>query len=105
VQNQSDITADRTIAGFRARHSMSKAGYYRLPKEVRAKLETVYGPRTIRILPKAEAAFDRAHSKPNSTEQRLVAKMRAKLTVTAKKAAAAAVKSPRHVSKRRSKLR
>jgi hypothetical protein len=98
-------TKDRTITGFRARHTMSKAGYYRLPKKVRAALETVYGPRTIRITKKAEAEFDRRHARPTNTEIRLLAKMQAKRIATAKKAAAASLKSERHVSKRRRRNR
>ena len=35
---------DRSIRGFLLRHNISKPTYYRLPPEVRAALETVYGP-------------------------------------------------------------
>jgi hypothetical protein len=93
--------ADRTIAGFCMRHGMSKSGYYRLPPEVRAAIETVYSARTIRILPKAEAAFDRAHANPTSTEQRLLDRMRARRTAQARRAAAASLAGENHVSRRR----
>jgi hypothetical protein len=92
--------ADRRIIDFCVRHDMSKSGYYRLPKKVRAALETVYGPRTIRILPKAEAEFDRRYAKPTTAAARLLQKMERKRVAQAKKAGAAAIRSPRHVTKR-----
>ena len=51
--------------GFCLRKTMSKSGFYRMPEEVRDKLVTVLGPRTRRITPAAEAAFDTAHAKPD----------------------------------------
>jgi hypothetical protein len=92
---------DRSIEGFCIRHDLSKSGFYRMPEEVRDKLVTVLGPRTLRITPAAEASFDRAHAKPNSTEQRLLNKLKAKRVAKAKKAAAASLAGPRHVSKQR----
>jgi hypothetical protein len=97
---ESGSTEDRTIGGFCMRHDMSKSGYYRLPKEVRERLETVYGPRTIRITKKAEAEFDRRHAKPNTTEQRFLDRMRARRTAQARRAAAASLAGENHVSKR-----
>jgi hypothetical protein len=84
---------DLTIAGFCRRKGLSKAGFYRLPQKVRDALITVYGPKTLRILPKAEAKFDRDRNKPGATEQRLIARMRAKHSAQMKKAAAASVVS------------
>jgi hypothetical protein len=92
---------DRTISGFLIRKDMSKPAFYRLPKKVRDALITVYGPRTLRISPKAEAKFDRDRARPNSTEQRLLQKMQVKRTAVAKKAAAASVVS--RSKKRRSR--
>ena len=45
---------DRSIEGFCLRKTMSKSGFYRMPEEVRDKLVTVLGPRTLRIRPAAE---------------------------------------------------
>ena len=67
---------DLTIKGFCIRHGMSKPSFYRLPESVRNKLITAYGPKTLRILPKDEAKFDRDHARPGATEQRLIARMR-----------------------------
>jgi hypothetical protein len=89
---------DRSIRGFLLRHNISKPTYYRLPPEVRAALETVYGPRTIRILPAAEAKFDRAKAKPSSTEEKLLERMRAKRVAKAKRAARASLAPGNHVS-------
>lgn len=89
---------DRSIKGFCLRHGMSKAGFYRLPERVRNKLVTTYGPKTLRILPKAEAKFDRDHARPGATEQQLIARMRARRVAQTQRAAAAA--SPRHISNR-----
>ena len=96
---------DRSIEGFCLRKTMSKSGFYRMPEEVRDKLVTVLGPRTLRITPAAGAAFDKAHAKPDSTEQRLLAKLKAKRVAKAKKAAAASLASPRHVSKQKQRTR
>ena len=91
---------DRSIKGFCIRHGISKAGFYRLPENVRNKLITTYGPKTLRILPKDEAKFDRDHARPGATEARLVARMRARRVAQTQRAAAAAVASPRHISNR-----
>jgi hypothetical protein len=77
---------------------MSKSGFYRMPEEVRDKLVTV--PRSANAAHQASgrAAFDKAHAKPDSTEQRLLAKLKAKRVAKAKKAAAASLASPRHIA-------
>jgi hypothetical protein len=80
---------------------MSKSTYYRDKKEGRGPKETWLGPRTVIITKKDEAAYDRARAKPSNAEQRLLAKMQAKRTATARKAAAASLVGPRHVSKQR----
>ena len=92
---------DRTIRGFCVRKTMSRGAFYRLPQKVRDELVTVYGPHTLRIMPAAEAKFDRDHAKPNSTEQRLLDKLKAKRVAKARKAAQAALASPNHVSKKK----
>jgi hypothetical protein len=92
---------DRTIAGFRARHGMSKATYYRMVKDGRGPRMTVYGHRTIRITKKDEAEFDRRQAKSVGTEARLLQKLQAKRTAMAKKAAAASLAGKNHVSRRR----
>ena len=91
---------DLTIGAFCRGRDMSKAAFYRLPQKVRDELVTYYGPKTARILPKAAAKFDRDRAKPNSTEQRLIARMRARRVAQTQRAAAAAVASPHHVSNR-----
>ena len=94
---------DRTIGGFCIRKAISKSAFYRLPKEVRDKLVSELGPRTMRITPAAEAAFDKAHASSRSTEQRLLAK--GKRVAQARKAARAAVAGPNHISKQRRQAR
>ena len=93
---------DRSVTGFRLRHGrMSRASYYRAKKEGRGPKETVYGSRTIVILPKDEADWDRARARPDATERRLLAKMQLKRTAKAKKAAAASLTSGNHISQKR----
>jgi hypothetical protein len=92
---------DRSIGGFCLRHGFSKPTYHRMKNAGKGPRETFYNRRTIRILPKDEAEFDRRHAKRNNAEARLLWKMEAKRVAQARKAAAAAVKSPRHPSKRR----
>jgi hypothetical protein len=92
---------DRTIGGFCIRKTMSISGFYRMPEDVRDKLVTVYGPRTMRITPAAEAAFDKARANPTSTEQRLLNKLKARRVAKARKAAQASLLGPNHVSKKR----
>ena len=92
---------DRSQAGFRLRHGrMSKSTYHRNKNKGRCPRETVLSARTITITKKDEDAYDRARSKPNSTEQRLLQKLQAKRIAQAKKAAAASLRSKHHVSKR-----
>jgi hypothetical protein len=96
---------DRTIRGFRLRHGLSKASYYRMPAAVRAALETVYGKCTIRITKAAEQKFDRAKAKPVSTEIELLERMRTLRVTRARKAAQASLASGNHVSQRRPRQR
>jgi hypothetical protein len=79
---------------------MSKSTYHRAKNAGRGPKETVVSARKIIITKKDEAAYDRARSNPNSTEQRLLQKLQAKRIAQAKKAAAASLQSDRHVSKR-----
>jgi hypothetical protein len=92
---------DRTQTGFCIRHGWSKSKYFREKNAGRGPKETVDGARTIRIMPKDEAAFDRARANPNSTEQRLLQRMQANRIAQAKRAAAASLAGPNHVSKQR----
>ena len=84
---------------------MSKSGFYRMPEEVRDKLVTVLGPRTLRITPAAEAAFDIGSREAGLHGERLLAKLKAKRVAKAKKAAAASLASSRHVSKQKQRTR
>jgi hypothetical protein len=92
---------DRSPAGFCLRHgNMSKSTYFRLKNAGRGPKETVLSARTIIITKKDEDAYDRARSKPNSTERRLLQKLQAKRIAQARKAAAASLAGKNHVSKR-----
>jgi hypothetical protein len=79
---------------------MSKSTYYRLKNAGRGPKETILSARKIVVTAKDEAAYDRARSNPNSTEQRLLQKLQAKRIAQAKKAAAASLAGNKHVSKR-----
>jgi hypothetical protein len=96
---------DRSPAGFCLRHgNMSNSTYHRNKKAGRGPKETVLSARKIIITRKDEAAYDRARSNPNSTEQRLLQKLQAKRTAQAKKAAAASLAGKNHVSKRHKRV-
>jgi hypothetical protein len=94
---------DRTETGFCIRKGISKSTFHRMMNAGRGPRVTAYGPRTLRITKKDEADWDRSRANPGSTEQRLLAKMEAKRTAKAKKAAAASLAGPNHVSKKRKK--
>jgi hypothetical protein len=91
---------DRSIQGFCIRHGtskgpMSKKAYYNLKRSGRGPRESYRGD-VIFISPKAEADFDAA-----CTDPKQIAKTKQRHMARAMRASAAAVASPKHVSKTR----
>jgi hypothetical protein len=92
---------DRSITGFRLRQGLSRSTYYRLQAAGRGPAETRISLRKVVISPSAEKAWELAMANPTGSEARLVAKMKQAASAQARKGAAAAKASAKHVSKRR----
>jgi hypothetical protein len=97
------------VKGFRIRHGgsrgpMSITLYTKLKKSGRGPRETVIG-NVIVILPEDEKAFDDARRNPDDTELKSIEKTRERWRKRALVAGAASVRSPKHISttKRRMK--
>jgi len=91
---------DRSILGFRVRNGgprgpMCASTYYKLRNAGRGPRETILGGRII-ISVKDEQAWLEAKANPNETEARLNALAAERRREKARRAAAAALKSPRH---------
>jgi len=91
---------DRSVEGFRTRNGgargpMSRSRYYKLKKERRAPRETHLGGLTI-ITPEDEAAWKNARANPKGTEERLIKRAAERRSDRARRAAAAAILSPKH---------
>ena len=91
---------DRSITGFRMRQGLSLSTYYRLQRAGRGPRETRISLRQVVISPTAEAAWEASMVKPSGAEARLVSKLKADASAQARKGAAAAKLSAKHVSKR-----
>jgi hypothetical protein len=91
---------DRSITGFRLRQGLSRSTYYRLQAAGRGPAESRISLRKVVITPSAERAWEEARSNPTGTEKKLVAAMKAAASAQARKGAAAAKASAKHVSKR-----
>src|SRR5262245_2216579 len=97
---------DRSVTGFRyrwgsSRGPMSKAKYYKRQRLGLGPREVQLPPGRVIITPDAEADWAKARSNPNTTEERLVAKLKAQRLAKTKKAAAKSVEGDSHVSKQR----
>jgi hypothetical protein len=96
---------DRSIGGFRIRNGsgtgpMSRSFYYTLRKRGIGPRETFLAPTKVIITPADELAWQQARSHPHGTEAKLKARAEKMRRDRGRKAGAAAVASPRHVSKK-----
>ena len=88
-----------SIQDFCFRNSISTTTYFKLRRNGLAPLEMKLG-RAVRISAEAETVWRQQRERPSDTESRLIQREAEARVRRAKKAGAASVASPNHVSKR-----
>jgi hypothetical protein len=93
-----------TIRAYCERKGISVNTFYRrFSPELREKLITAFGPRTLRISPEAERELDLILAEHQATEQRLLRRLADQRLDRAQRAGRASAASPNHVSKQQKK--
>src|SRR6266436_296304 len=90
-----------SINDFCKRHRISRGKYFAMRKAGLGPVEMRLGPNLVRISAAADLAWQHARMNPTGSELAEIEQGKADLAARGSKAGRNAVKSPRHISKRR----